>query len=290
MRTIRTVAELRSVLRATREEYGADASVGFVPTMGALHEGHLSLVSAARAEHSIVVLSIFVNPTQFDEGEDFARYPRDEQRDAALAERAGVDLLFAPEATEMYPDGYSTTIAVGGRLTEVLEGEQRGSSHFDGVATVVGKLLIAVQPDAAYFGEKDYQQLLVVRRLVSDLGLPVRIVGCPTLREDDGLARSSRNARLGVDDRRRAGAIPAALAAVADAVRGGERDAEALRASARVRLEAAGLAIEYLAFVDPVSLEAVDTVSEPTLFAVAARSGDTRLIDNHMLDPWNPER
>lgn len=290
MRILRTIDELRAALRSARDELGEAASVGFVPTMGALHEGHLSLVAAARAENPIVVLSIFVNPTQFNEGEDFARYPRDEQRDAALAEAAGVDLIFAPEASEMYPDGFDTVISVGGRLTEVLEGEQRGSSHFEGVATVVSKLLIAVQPDAAYFGEKDYQQLLVVRRMVADLRLPLRVVGCPTSREDDGLARSSRNTRLSASERRRAVAIPDALTAVAAAVHLGEREVERLRGTAREILEEAGLSAEYLAFVDPESLEAVRTVSAPTLFAVAARVGAVRLIDNRLLTLPDPKR
>lgn len=258
--------------------------------MGALHAGHLSLVAAARAEHPIVVLSIFVNPTQFEEGEDFARYPRDGHRDADLAEAAGVDFVFSPEVDEMYPDGFGTTVSVEGRLTATLEGEQRGSSHFSGVATVVAKLLIAVQPESAYFGEKDHQQLLVVRRLVADLALPVRIVGCPTLREDDGLALSSRNARLNSEDRRRATAIPTALRAVAERVTQGECEVGALHALAREILERSGAAVEYVAFVDPGSLEPVTRASEPTLLAVAARFGGTRLIDNQLLDPRRTER
>ncbi len=303
MRIVRTVAELRAALAgraaapAAAEATGAVAAeagpaeagtIGFVPTMGALHEGHLSLVRAARAVHATVVLSIFVNPTQFDEQSDFARYTRDEGRDAELAAAAGVDVLFAPEVAEVYPEGFSTSVSVGGRLTEVLEGAERGRGHFDGVATVVAKLLIAVGPETAYFGEKDYQQLLVVRRLVADLGLPVRIVGCPTSREADGLARSSRNARLTAEERRRAGAIPRALAAIAERTRHGAADPEPLRAEALRELAAEGVEVEYLAFVDPDSLEAVADLASPVLLAVAARIGDVRLIDNRLLSAAAP--
>lgn len=290
MRIVRTVDELRAALSATRSRFAVPASVGFVPTMGALHEGHLSLLAAARAEHQMLVLSIFVNPTQFEEGDDFARYPRDEGRDASLAEAAGVDVLFAPDAAEMYPPGFTTRISVAGPLTEVLEGAQRGAAHFDGVATVVGKLLIAVQPDAAYFGEKDYQQLLVVKRLVADLRLPVRIVGCPTSREPDGLARSSRNTRLSTEERRRAAAIPNALTTVAAAVAQGERSVAALRECAEQILAGEDLTVEYLAFVDPQTLQAVTEISAPTRCALAVRLGVTRLIDNGLLEPPTPER
>lgn len=295
MRTARTVAELREILGSSAEPPGAGSSatirgIGFVPTMGALHEGHLSLIRAARAEHAVVVLSIFVNPTQFNEQADFVRYTRDEQRDSELAEAAGVDVLFAPDVAEVYPAGFCTSVSVGGRLTEVLEGAERGRGHFDGVATVVSKLLIAVRPDAAYFGEKDFQQLLVVRRLVTDLGLPVRIVGCPTSRDSDGLARSSRNSRLSADERRRAVAIPNAIETIASRVQRGATEIAPLRAEALRTLSDAGVEVEYLAFVDPETLESVPSLTAPALLAVAARVGDVRLIDNRLLTAPEPKR
>lgn len=299
MRIVRTIAELRAALSEARgagsARPAAPGRVGMVPTMGALHEGHLSLVRAARAENDTVVLSIFVNPTQFEEAEDLAAYPRQEERDAALAAEAGVDLVFAPAAAEMYPEGFATTVRVSGALTETLEGAARGASHFDGVATVVSKLLLAALPDAAYFGRKDAQQLLVVRRMVADLGIPTRIVACPTSRDPDGLARSSRNVRLSADERRRALAIPRALDAAVEAVGGGERDAALLRARAEESLRAAGLGIEYVATVRPDSLEAVERIEDSALLAVAVRVGDVRLIDNAVLriaegDPEPPRR
>ncbi|MBO1901363.1 pantoate--beta-alanine ligase [Leucobacter weissii] len=280
MRIIRTAAELRARLEPLRS-----GGIGFVPTMGALHEGHLSLLRAARAAHGTVVLSIFVNPAQFDRGEDLAAYPRDEARDIELAEASGVDLLFAPEAGEIYPPGFRTTVSVGGAVAESLEGAARGRAHFDGVATVVSKLLILVRPDAAYFGRKDFQQLLLVRRLVADLGLPTRIVGCPTVREPDGLARSSRNVGLGPEERRLAAAVPAALSAAVAAVRQGVADAEEIRIRAGRALDRPGLGVEYLALVHPETLEPVAVVTAPTVLAVAVRIGATRLIDNELLDP-----
>lgn len=294
MRVIRTVAELREHLGALRIERPSAAAqaagepsggVGFVPTMGALHEGHLSLVGAAREAHATVVLSIFVNPRQFDDGGDLAAYPRDEDRDFALARAAGVDVVFAPEAAEMYPEGFGTTVSVDARLTDVLEGAVRGGAHFDGVATVVCKLLVAVQPDAAYFGEKDFQQLVVVRRMARDLALPVRIVGCPTVREPDGLARSSRNVRLSPEQRRAAAAIPRALAETAEALARGEADLPALRARALETIARAGLDCEYFVFVHPETLEPVTTLAAPAVCAVAARAGAVRLIDNLLLTP-----
>lgn len=285
MKIVRTISELRAILTAERRAAGDLASVGFVPTMGALHEGHLSLVAAARAAHPIVVLSVFVNPTQFNESEDFDHYPRDEARDADLAQSAGVHVLFAPDVNEMYPSGDSTVVRVEGPLTQVLEGAARGSEHFDGVATVVTKLFHAVQPDAAYFGEKDYQQLLVVRRFTRDLHLPVQIVACPTLREHDGLARSSRNARLTAHERAQASAIPQAIAAVTEAAHSGQTDAAALRGLAKHLLEQAGLAIEYVSCVDPTTLEPVTSIGSGSLLMIAVRVGSTRLIDNHIIIP-----
>lgn len=279
MKIIRTVAELRAALRDARA-----GSIGFVPTMGALHEGHLSLLRAARAENDTVVLSIFVNPTQFNEAADLAAYPRTEERDAELAASTGVDIVFAPDAREMYPAGFATTVSVAGHITETLEGAERGSAHFDGVATVVTKLLLAVQPDTAYFGAKDAQQVVVVRRVVADLNLPVRIAVCPTSREDDGLARSSRNTRLSPDERRRASAIPRALRSAAEAVAAGTTDAEEVRARAIAVLAEGGVEPEYLVIVDPDTLEAVPTIDAPVLVAVAARVGATRLIDNAVIE------
>lgn len=283
MRTIRTISELRAALAEALA--GGAASVGFVPTMGALHEGHVSLLRAARRESDVVVLSIFVNPTQFTEAADLDAYPRTEDADEALAAAAGVDIIFAPEAAELYPPGFATTVSVAGPLTATLEGEGRGSAHFDGMATVVSKLLLAVQADTAYFGQKDAQQLLVVQRMVADLGIPTRIVACPTARAGDGLALSSRNVRLSAAERERARAIPRALEAVTDGVARGERRVATLRAAAGEILAAAQIAPEYLAFVIPESLTPVDLVSEPVLCAIAARVGAVRLIDNVVLTP-----
>lgn len=294
MRVIRTIAELREEIAAHRAADGAGqlaagqqtgASVGFVPTMGALHDGHLSLVAAAREQHTLVVMSIFVNPTQFNDGSDFDHYPRDEARDLELAQTSGVDLVFAPRPEEIYPAGFATTVSVDARLTSVLEGAMRGSAHFDGVATVVSKLLIAVTPDAAYFGEKDFQQLLVVRRMVTDLGLPVEIVGGATVREADGLARSSRNVRLSDDERCQAAAIPAALERIDAAVARGERDTETLLAAGRETLRDSGLTPEYLTIVDPETLETVASVAAPARCVIAVPVGPVRLIDNRLLTP-----
>ncbi|WP_440312385.1 pantoate--beta-alanine ligase [Leucobacter chromiireducens] len=286
MRIVRTIPELRAELDARAA--AGERRVGFVPTMGALHEGHLSLVRAGRAENDVVVLSIFVNPTQFTEAADLDGYPRQEGADAALAEGAGVDLIFAPEAAELYPAGFATTVHLSGPLTETLEGAKRGAAHFDGVATVVSKLLLAVRADAAYFGQKDAQQLLVVRRMVTDLGIPTRIVACPTSRDEDGLARSSRNVRLSEAERDQARAIPRALAAVEAAVATGERRVAVLARDADAMLEAAGIRPEYLAFVTPDDLTPVREVAGPVLCAIAARVGDVRLIDNVELAPAGP--
>ncbi|MBL3699897.1 pantoate--beta-alanine ligase [Leucobacter luti] len=286
MKTVRTIAELREALaelRGTRAP--GDARVGFVPTMGALHDGHLSLVRAARRDAEIVVLSIFVNPTQFTEASDLDAYPRQEAADAALAAGAGVDLIFAPAAAELYPQGYATTVSVAGPLTATLEGAGRGSAHFDGMATVVTKLLLAVQPHTAYFGQKDAQQLLVVQRMVADLGIPTRIVACPTARDADGLALSSRNVRLSAAERERALAIPRALAEVTARLAAGERSVAALRSAAEEILAPAQIDPEYLAFVTPHALTPVDTVDEEVLCAIAARVGAVRLIDNAVLAP-----
>jgi pantoate--beta-alanine ligase len=280
MRTVRTVAEVRTALRPTRR---AERTIGLVATMGALHAGHLALVERARQECDEVVVSLFVNPAQFGDPRDLATYPRDEARDAALAAEAGADLLFAPSADELYPPGFATRVALEGPLVEALEGARRGPEHFSGVTTVVTKLLNVVQPDSAYFGQKDAQQALVICRLVADLNLPVAIVVAPTVREDDGLALSSRNARLTAADRPRARALQAALAAAERAHAAGERDTAALAAEARAALIPFDVEAEYLALVDPRSLAPVATVEDTILVAVAATVGGVRLIDNQIV-------
>jgi pantoate--beta-alanine ligase len=281
VKTVRTVADLRNVLRDPRRQ---GRTISLVPTMGALHEGHLSLIRSARAETDVVVVSLFVNPAQFNEAADLAAYPRDEARDAQAAEAEGADLLFAPAVEEVYPPGFATTIRVAG-LTEHLEGEHRGAAHFEGVATVVAKLLNIAQPDVAYFGQKDAQQAAVVRRLVADLDLPVRIAVCPTVREPDGLALSSRNVHLRGADRNRALALKRGLDAAADAVAAGERDPRAVAAAGRAAMAEHGVEPEYLALVRPDDLRPVARIDGDVLVAVAARVGPTRLIDNTILTP-----
>lgn len=287
MNTSRTVADLRQAVarRRSRESSGAGPHrVGLVPTMGALHEGHLSLIRRARADCDTVVVSLFVNPAQFRPGEDLATYPRDEERDAALAEAEGVDVLFAPAEDEVYPPGFDTRVLVG-RLTSVLCGhpDRRGPDHFTGVATVVVKLLNMVGPDVAYFGQKDAQQALVIRQLVRDLDIPVTIEVCPTVREPSGLAISSRNAYLEREERERAAALGRALAAAEAAVAGGEQSADAVLRAARFELEAARVEPEYLELRSARDLSPARRVNGATLLAVAARVGDTRLIDNTIL-------
>jgi pantoate--beta-alanine ligase len=246
--------------------------------MGAFHEGHLSLMRAARercASNGVVVVSLFVNPTQFGEPGDLAAYPRDEGRDARLAEAEGVDVLFAPPLEEMYPDGFATTVHVAS-VTDTLEGAQR-PGHFDGVATVVAKLLSMAQPDVAYFGRKDAQQAAMIRRLVRDLDLPVEIDVRPIVREPDGLALSSRNVRLDAEERARALSLSRALRAVEEAAAGGASLDEALAAG---REQLAGVELEYLAAVDQETFAAVNDLQGESLVAVAARVGAVRLIDN----------
>jgi pantoate--beta-alanine ligase len=282
VRTLRTVAELRAALAEPRR---CGRTVGLVPTMGYLHDGHLSLIAAAREAADEVVVSLFVNPAQFNEASDLAAYPRDERRDAALAAEAGADLLFAPPIDEVYPPGFSTQVRVGGPLTESLEGAHRGAEHFHGVTTVVTKLLNMVRPDVAFFGQKDAQQALVIRRLAADLDLPVRIEVCPTVREPDGLALSSRNVRLPADDRRRALALHRALRSAEQALAAGTSDAAALTQAARAAMDDFDVEPEYLALVDPETLAPVEAVDQETLLAVAARLGEVRLIDNTILSP-----
>ena len=278
MKTVRTVAELRATLAPRRR---AERTIGLVPTMGALHEGHLSLMRHARRQCDVVVVSLFVNPAQFNDAADLASYPRDEARDSRLAAEAGADYLFAPGAEEIYPDGFATTVTVA-TLTEQLEGTHRGRNHFDGVTTVVAKLLHIVAPDRAYFGQKDAQQAAVIRRMVRDLHIPVELVVCPTVREPDGLAMSSRNAHLSGPDRERAAALYRSLRAAERAIVGGERDA-ALIVSAAQR-ELIGVDPEYFELVDPESFAPISgQIDGDVLAVVAARVGATRLIDNHTI-------
>ena len=274
MRTLRTVSEVRAALAGPRREL---RSIGLVPTMGALHEGHLSLIRHARQECDEVVVSLFVNPKQFDEQGDLAAYPRDEARDAALAAESGADLLWAPPLDEIYPPGFSTSVHIAG-LTDVLEGAHR-PGHFDGVATVVTKLFNVVAPDVAYFGQKDAQQLAVIRRLVRDLDLPVRVEALPTVREPDGLALSSRNVHLG-DERPRAVALVRALQAAAAAA---DQGPEAMRAAGEQAMRELGVEPEYLAVVDPETFSPAERMEGDVLVAVAARVGSTRLIDNTLV-------
>jgi pantoate--beta-alanine ligase len=279
MKTLRTIADVRAHVAAARR---AGRSVGLVPTMGAFHAGHEALIRAAHEACDDVVVSLFVNPSQFDEPADLAAYPRGEARDAAIAAELGADALFAPSVAEIYPDGFATTVHVDG-LSGVLEGAQRGAGHFDGVCTVVCKLFNIVAPDVGFFGQKDAQQVVVIRRMVRDLDIPVRLHVVPTVREPDGLALSSRNGRLIGPDRERAVALSRALEAVREAVEAGERDPEAATAAGRAAMD--GLEPEYLAVVDPETLERVRTVDGRVLVVVAARVGPARLIDNILIEP-----
>jgi pantoate--beta-alanine ligase len=281
MRTVRTVAELRTLLDQERH---AGRTIGLVPTMGFFHDGHLSLMRRARSDNDVVVVSLFVNPAQFGPGEDLEAYPRDERRDARLAEAEGVDVLFAPPVEEVYPEGFATTVAVG-NLTEMLEGDeaQRGIEHFQGVTTVVTKLFNMAAPDVAYFGQKDAQQALVIRKLVRDLDIPVRIEVCPTIRDPDGLALSSRNAYLTPAERERALALSRSLRAAEAVVESGTRDAAAVVAAARAELDRAGVEPDYLQLRSANDLSPVERVNGSTLLAVAARVGRARLIDNAIL-------
>lgn len=284
---VRTVAELRAAL-ATRPR-----PVGFVPTMGALHDGHRALVARARAECATVVASVFVNPTQFGPGEDYERYPRDEASDLRVLAAERCDIAFLPGVPEIYPPGDATVVHVSG-LTEVLEGAAR-PGHFDGVTTVVARLFAAAGPDRAYFGQKDAQQLVVIERMVRDLHLPVTVVRCATVREPDGLARSSRNVYLDAEERRQAAVLSAGLRAAAARWAAGERDADALRAAVRGVLAGAPLAqVEYVSLADAGTLAECHGAVAATaggagfLLSLAVRFGATRLIDNTILDAPAP--
>jgi pantoate--beta-alanine ligase len=275
---VQTVDALRAELAGARR---SGLAIGLVPTMGAFHDGHLSLMRRAREQCDVVVVSLFVNPAQFGDSADLEAYPRDELRDASLAQAIGVDILFTPSLREVYPTGFATAVSVAG-VTERLEGEQRGRAHFDGVATVVVKLLNVASPDVAYFGQKDAQQALMVRRLVRDLDIPVQIETVPTVRDHDGLALSSRNAHLSPRDRDRALALSRALRAIQDAVDAGEEDPAEVVGAGLAELAAADIEPEYLELVSPDALEPVTSIDgrDEILAVVAARVGETRLIDN----------
>jgi pantoate--beta-alanine ligase len=279
MRTLRTVAEVRAALAEPRR---AGRVIGLVPTMGAFHDGHLSLIRQARENCDEVVVSLFVNPTQFNDRSDLAAYPRDEGRDAMLAAELGVDYLFTPPVEELYPTDFATSVSVAG-LTDTLEGAHRGRGHFDGVTTVVTKLFNIVSPDVAYFGQKDAQQAAVIKRLVCDLDLPVRIEVCSTVREPDGLAMSSRNERLSESERARAAALPRALRAAAAAVAAGERNPAAVSERALAELTSSGVEPEYFELVSADTLAPVRTIEGDVLAVLAARLGATRLIDNEQV-------
>ena len=279
MRVARTVAEVRAFYRNERPR---GTTVAFVPTMGALHEGHLSLMRRAREAADLVVVSIFVNPLQFGPGEDYESYPRDEGRDLALVEDEGVNLVFLPAVEQMYPEGAVTTVHVDGPLASTLEGAAR-PGHFDGVATVVSKLFNVIDPDVAVFGQKDAQQVAVIRRMVRDLSYRTEIVVAPTVREHDGLALSSRNAYLDAGEREAATALYRALAAGEEALR--DEGIEGAEAAMRGVLDdAGGVEPDYAAAVDPYSFGSPGG-DGPVLLAVAARVGRTRLIDNVLVQP-----
>jgi pantoate--beta-alanine ligase len=281
MQIFRTVAELRRWSRASSSTSGS--IVGLVPTMGALHEGHASLIRAACAECSQVAVSLFVNPTQFGPNEDYSRYPRSFEADRALAEREGADVLFAPAVEELYPNGPDSTFIEVPALSQRLDGQSR-PGHFRGVATVVAKLLIAAEPDRAFFGQKDAAQVAVLRRMVADLGFATEIVVCPIVREADGLALSSRNAYLGVAERVQALVLSRAIRRVESLVAAGERRGAVLITAAReVFASEPSVRVDYIELVDWSTLLPTDAAVPGTLFAVAAFVGETRLIDNTIL-------
>jgi pantoate--beta-alanine ligase len=273
MKVVETIAGLRSLRLKLAEP------VGFVPTMGYLHEGHLVLVRRAKAENSSVVVSIFVNPTQFGPHEDFNNYPRDPQRDLAMLEKEGVDIVFMPLVEEMYPPYFSSWVEVGG-ITERLEGAAR-PGHFRGVATVVAKLFNIVQPDRAYFGQKDAQQLVVIKKMVAELNMNLEVVAVPTVREPDGLAMSSRNIYLNPEERKAAVVLYQALTLAQKLWSQGEKDAKVIRQQMTELIQKQPLAdIDYISIADAETLDELDTVSPPALASLAVRIGKTRLIDN----------
>jgi len=274
-----TVAEMRQ----RRAEMSR--SVGLVPTMGYLHEGHLSLARHARAESDHVVASIFVNPTQFGPADDYQRYPRDPERDLRLLEAEGTDVVFMPSVEEMYPAGFDIWVEVGGSLTDRLEAAAR-PGHFRGVTTVVAKLFEIVRPQRAYFGEKDAQQLAVIRKMVADLNMDLEVVGLPTMREADGLAMSSRNAYLSPEERQAAAVLWRSLCRARELFDGGERSAEAIRRAMQAVLAQEPLAhVEYVSVADTATLQELEAIEGPALVSLAVGMGRTRLIDNVTLEP-----
>ena len=284
MRFVTSIADLHAALNRRGAQAlpcmrTADKTVGFVPTMGALHAGHLSLIRKARQETGVVVVSVFVNPTQFGPAEDFDSYPRPLQRDSELCEKAGVDVLFAPPTAEMYPGGYATYV-LQERYTESFEGEIR-TGHFHGVCTICAKLFNLVKPDVAFFGLKDYQQSVVIRRMVRDLNFDVKIVACPTVRESDGLAMSSRNIYLSPEEREQAIALSRALRKAEEMFANGERRAAPLRAAMEQVIAEAPLAkVDYIAMVNPETLREIRRIESEAMVLIAVRLGRTRLIDN----------
>ena len=277
MQTVRTSEELTHALAAMR-----GGTLALVPTMGALHAGHLALVDEAKRRADKVAATIFVNPTQFNDKDDLARYPRQEADDARKLAAAGCDLLWMPAVDEIYPQEFSTTVHIAG-VSERWEGEAR-PGHFDGVATVVAKLLLSVLPDMALFGEKDFQQVAVIRRMADDLNIPVEIVGVPTVRDEDGLALSSRNALLSADERKRAVALPDALTAARNEIRNGSDVAGVLRQAKQSLVDAGFLRIDYFALVDAGTLDPIDSPKGSMRLIAAAVIGTTRLIDNIVVE------
>jgi len=281
MKICATIPEARAASRAARTR---GQRLGLVPTMGALHEGHLSLVRAARAQCDAVAASIFVNPTQFGPTEDLSKYPRQFERDCRLLEKEGVDLLFVPSVEEMYPSGVGTWVLIEG-LSEKLDGRSR-PGHFRGVTTIVAKLFHIIEPDAAFFGQKDAAQLAVIRRMVQDLNFAVEITACPIVRETDGLAMSSRNAYLGPEERARAVVLHRSLLRVQEMFQGGEREPGRLISAAKeVLAREAQVVLDYIEIVDPETLDPLVEISRRALVAVAVHVGSTRLIDNVLLEP-----
>lgn len=280
MEVMRRIAEVQALVRQVRQQ---GRTIGLVPTMGYFHDGHIALMRRARAENDVVIVSLFVNPTQFGPHEDFHRYPRDFERDAAMATQEGVDVLFAPSVEEMYPQPQKAWVQVE-QLTDRLEGASR-PGHFRGVATVVAKLFHVTQPDRAYFGQKDFQQLQVIRCMVRDLNFPVEIVAVPTVREPDGLAMSSRNAYLSPEERRAATVLYRSLQLARQMALQGERNAGRIRAAMEALLRSEPLArVDYVSLADPETLAEQDLLSPPTLVSLAVFIGKTRLIDNLLIE------
>ena len=279
-----TIHDPREMQRLVEEYRRAGRSIGLVPTMGALHEGHLSLIRRCRAENDVAIMTLFVNPIQFNRKDDLDRYPRDLERDSRMARETGVDIVFAPGMAQMYPQGFATYVSVEG-ITDRWEAASR-PGHFRGVATVCAKLFTICRPHRAYFGQKDYQQSLVVGRMVLDLNLDLEIIVLPTVREADGLALSSRNVLLNPEERREAAVLSRALMEAQTAVRAGERDGSRLASAIEARIRTAPLAVvDYVGVCDPHTLEPLSAITGRAVAVVAASFGTTRLIDNAILEP-----